>query len=56
MRAKDFVSIDIPLVLRDAIARHRLHPRMALHEVIEETLQWWEASGAWTPATRAPVD
>ena len=55
MRAKDFVSIDIPLVLHDAIARHRLHPRMALHEVIEEALQWWEESGAWTPHVAAPV-
>jgi hypothetical protein len=55
MRAKDFVGIDIPVVLRDALARHRLHPRMALHEVIEEALHAWEESGAWTPHTVAPV-
>ena len=56
MRAKDVVCIDVPVVLRDAIARHRLHPRMALHEVIEEALQWWEESGGWKPIPRAPVD
>jgi hypothetical protein len=56
MRAADQVSVDLPVVLRDRLARHRLHPRMALHEVIEEALDHWESSGAWMPFAAAPMD
>jgi hypothetical protein len=44
---KDSVLVEIPVVLRDLMARRRLHPRQALHEVIEEAFLFWEESGAW---------
>lgn len=56
MRATDHVSVDMPNVLRDRIARLRLHPRMALYEVIEEALEYWETAGGWLPHVPAPVD
>ena len=56
MRAQDAVSIDLPLVLRDRLASHRLHPRMALYEVVEEALLCWESMGGWAPFKAAPVD
>jgi hypothetical protein len=47
---KDSVLVEIPVALRDLMARHRVHPRQALHEVIEEAFLFWEESGAWTGA------
>jgi hypothetical protein len=55
-QARDYVNVAMPNVLRDRIAFHRLHHRMALHEVIEEAVDYWESCGAWTPFTKAPVD
>ena len=55
-RAKDCVTIEVPSVLRDRIRTHRLHPRQPFHEIIEEALEWWENSGAWTPYTKAAID
>lgn len=52
---QDSVNLTVPNVLRDRIASHRLHPRMAMHEVIEEALLFWEESGGWTPFEKAPV-
>ncbi len=46
----------MPNVLRDRLAHHRLHPRMALYEIIEEALLFWEDAGGWQPFLRAPVD
>jgi hypothetical protein len=55
-QAQDQVNVAMPNVLRDRLAGHRLHPRMALHEVIEEALDFWEECGGWSPYLRAPVD
>ncbi|HUR62648.1 MAG TPA: hypothetical protein VM286_09830 [Candidatus Thermoplasmatota archaeon] len=44
---RDAVLVELPNALRDLIARHRLHPRQALHEVIEEAFLFWEESGGW---------
>jgi hypothetical protein len=44
---KDSTLVELPVALRDLIARQRLHPRQALHEVIEEAFMFWEESGAW---------
>jgi hypothetical protein len=52
----DTVNLQLPNVLRDRIAGHRLHPRQPYYEVIEEALAWWEECGGWTPHMRAPVD
>ncbi len=54
--ARDCVTLELPNALRDRIASHRLHPRMAMHEIIEEALSFWEESGGWAPFVRAPVD
>jgi hypothetical protein len=56
VHARDCVTVEVPNVLRDRLARHRLHPRMALYEVIEEAVGFWEESGAWAPHVPAPVD
>ena len=56
VHAKDCVTMELPNVLRDRIARHRLHPRMAMYEIVEEALSVWEEAGGWAPAERAPVD
>lgn len=56
MRATDHVSVDMPNVLRDRLARLRLHHRMPLYEVIEEAVEYWEACGGWLPHVAAPVD
>ncbi|MCA1819899.1 MAG: hypothetical protein ABR562_02740 [Thermoplasmatota archaeon] len=45
---RDSTLIEIPTALRDLIARQRLHPRQALHEIIEEAFFFWEESGGWT--------
>jgi len=54
--AHDQVNIAIPVVLRDRLASFRLHPRMAMHQVIEEALDFWEDRGAWEPFLKALVD
>lgn len=56
VQAQDCVNIEVPNVLRDRIRAHRLHPRQAYHEIIEEAISFWEESGAWSPYTAAPVD
>lgn len=56
VQAKDHVNVAMPNVLRDRIKASRLHPRMALYEVIEEAIDYWEYSGGWTPYPPAPVD
>lgn len=43
----DTVNVVMPVVLRDRLARHRLHPRQPLYEVIEDALHSWEDAGAW---------
>lgn len=43
----DCTTIEVPVVLRDRIARHRLHGRQAYYEVVEEALSWWEDCGGW---------
>lgn len=55
-QAKDQVNIALPLLLRDRLAALRWHPRMAMHEVIEEALDFWEDRGGWAPLVKAPVD
>ncbi len=55
-QSRDHVTLALPNVLRDRLASHRLHPRMALYEVIEEALVFWEESGGWAPFVAAPVD
>lgn len=55
-RCQDYVALEMPNVLRDRLRRHLLHPRMAMHEVIEEALEFWEEAAGWTPHVRAPVD
>ncbi|MES2155151.1 MAG: hypothetical protein V4510_08460 [bacterium] len=47
VRTTDSTTIEIPAYLRDLIARHRLHPRQALHEVVEEAFLFWEERGGW---------
>jgi hypothetical protein len=34
----DFTTVEVPVVLRDRLARRRIHERQAMHEVIEEAL------------------
>lgn len=48
MVSADNTVIEVPIVLRDRLAAHRIHPRQAYHEVIEEALAFWEDSGGWT--------
>jgi hypothetical protein len=31
-------TVEVPTVLRDRLARRRIHPRQAMHEIIEEAL------------------
>ena len=47
-KTQDSTTIEVPAALRDLIARHRLHPRQALHEVVEEAFRFWEEGGAWS--------
>jgi len=56
VQAQDQVNVAMPTVLRDRIASHRLHPRMAMYEVVEEAVDFWEHSGGWLPYLKAPVD
>jgi len=56
MQSKDCTNIEVPVVLRDRIAAHRLHPRQAYYEIIEEAIGWWEESGGWLPCVKAPLD
>jgi predicted transcriptional regulator len=42
MRTKDATTIELPNVLRDRLARLKLHERQAFHEVIEEALDVYE--------------
>ena len=39
LRTRDSVTVEMPNVLRDRIQQHRLHPRMALHEIIEAAFE-----------------
>ena len=55
-QSRDAVNIEVPVVLRDLIAHHRLHPRQALHEVIEDAVLHWIEAGGWAPHGKAPVD
>ena len=45
----DSTTIEVPVVLRDLLARHRLHPRQAYHEVIEAAVDYWLDNGGWGP-------
>jgi hypothetical protein len=42
MVCRDNTVIEVPVVLRDRLARHRIHPRQAYYEVIEDALDFWE--------------
>lgn len=44
---KDSKLVELPIALCDLIARHRLHPRQALHEVVEEAFFFWQERGGW---------
>jgi hypothetical protein len=56
MVCRDNTVIEVPVVLRDRLARLRLHPRQAYFEVIEEALEFWEEAGGWGYADwRPPV-
>lgn len=55
-QARDHVNVTMPNVLRDRLAGLRLHPRMALYEVVEEALDFWQDAGGWAPLEKAPVD
>ncbi len=46
----------MPNGLRDRLAALRLHPRMAMYEVVEEAVSFWEECGGWFPYVKAPVD
>ncbi|MCA1819774.1 MAG: hypothetical protein LC620_06980 [Halobacteriales archaeon] len=50
----DSTTMELPTVLRDRIASHRLHGRQAYYEVVEEALGFWEERGGW--GIRPPVD
>jgi hypothetical protein len=54
LAAKDCTTIEVPIVLRDLIARERLHARQAYHEVIEEAVLFWLEQGGWG-MTRIPL-
>jgi predicted DNA-binding protein len=41
-RAKDATAIELPVVLRDRLARLKVHERQAFHEVIEQALDVYE--------------
>lgn len=41
-RAKDATAIELPMVLRDRLARLKVHDRQAFHEVVEEALDVYE--------------
>lgn len=45
---QDFTTIDIPIPLRDLVARYRLHPRQAYYEVLEEAMLYWIDNEAWS--------
>jgi hypothetical protein len=47
MVATDNTVIEIPIVLRDRLARQRQHPRQAYYEVIEAALDVWDDLGGW---------
>lgn len=34
----DFTTVEVPTVLRDRLARLRIHPRQAFYELIEDAL------------------
>jgi hypothetical protein len=34
----DSTTVEVPTVLRDRLARRRVHPRQAMHEIIEDAL------------------
>ena len=55
-QARDSVNVAMPNVLRDGLLGLRLHPRMAMYEVVEEALDFWEERGGWLPHAKAPVD
>ena len=46
VRTKDAVVIEVPVVLRDRLARSKVHERQAFHEVIEAALESYEDSRA----------
>ena len=35
-------TIEVPTVLRDRLKRFRVHPRQAMHEVIEAAIDFYE--------------
>ena len=48
-RTKDAVVIEVPLTLRDRLARFKVHDRQAFHEVVEAALDFYEDSCPATP-------
>jgi hypothetical protein len=54
MVATDNTVIELPVALRDRLARHRLHPRQAYYEVIEAALDVWDDLGGWDLARPMP--
>jgi len=43
----DYTAIEIPVILRDRIAAHRVHARQAYYDVIEDAFEIWEELGGW---------
>jgi hypothetical protein len=50
--AQDMRCIDLPIVLRDRLARGREHHRQADYELIEAALDYWDDNGGWDLADR----
>ena len=42
VRTRDAVVIEVPLTLRDRLARFKVHERQAFHEVVEAALDFYE--------------
>lgn len=53
---QDMTTIDVPVVLRDLLAEHRLHARQPYYEVAEEALLFWLEHGGWSPHREVLVD
>lgn len=51
---KGATLVEMPIPLRDLIARQRLHPRQALHEIVEEAILFWQDHGGWRGVTLPP--
>ena len=53
---QDTVTILVPTVFRDRLAKLRLHPRQPYYEILEEAVSFWLEKGGWWPYVPAPVD